>query len=476
MKNDYKKLGKNTAVLTIGNFSSKILNYLLVPLYTYALTTSQYGTIEIINTTVMLLLPILSLSVGEAIMRFALDKDIDKSLVFSFGLLISCASCVIFIMLCPIFVMIPVIKDFLFMFIGVFVSQVFVVTIGQFAKGCEKVKVYTIASVIQTVTFLFCNILFLIVWHMGIVGFLLANILANVMNIIIIVGFANVGEYVRPIHKNDLKNIKKMISYSFPLIPNNISWWINNSSDKYILSFFWGTSIVGMYSTAYKIPSIMQAFISIFWSAWQISAVEDFGSKSSIKFFSDIYKLLSSTMIIVCAFVITFSEQIASFAFQKDFFEAWKYAPILVFSFVFSGMSSFLGTIYTSAKKTRSVFISTSIGAVINIFLNIILIPKFGGYGAAVATFISYFAMWGFRVIDSRKIIWLEIDLKKDLLNYFLSLALIIGILYLVGRIKVLFVCVCLAGIIFNERTYMLRMLNIAYEMVNRVIFRKDNN
>ena len=455
MAGNYRKLGKNTLILTIGNFSSKILNYLLVPLYTYALTTSEYGVVDLITTTVTLLIPILTISISEAIMRFALDNDVDKGVVISFGILLSICSSLLILALSPLFRMSTIIDEYFFLFVGVYFSHVLVSVLGQFAKGCENVKAYTVAAVIQTASFLGCNILFLITWHWGTRGYLLANIISNFLNIFVLLILSDTLRYIRILHRSDFGTMKKMVSYSVPLIPNNISWWVSNSSDKYILNLFFGTALVGLYSTAYKIPSIMQVFTTIFWSAWQISAVEDFGSKSSIEFFSNIYRLLSSMMSIVCGIVITLSELIALFAFQKDFFLAWKFTPILVFSFLFSGMSSFLGTIYTSAKKTKSIFISTTVGALLNIILNFVLIPEFNGYGAAIATLVSYFSIWIFRIFDSRKIIQLNIEIKKDVVNYIIIIVMSVLMLAVSSKIKYLLLCVCIITMLINEKKFL---------------------
>ena len=87
-----KDLSKNTVIFTIGNFGSRILSFLLVPLYTYVLSTSEYGTIDIVNTTVQLLIPILTLNVQDSVLRFALDSDYRKEDVISISFRINCIS------------------------------------------------------------------------------------------------------------------------------------------------------------------------------------------------------------------------------------------------------------------------------------------------------------------------------------------------------------------------------------------------
>ena len=85
-KNKYKDLAKNTGIFAIANFSSKVLVFLLVPLYTRTLSTSDYGFYDLAYSTIQLFLPILTLNISEATMRFLMKSDIDRDSVFSISL------------------------------------------------------------------------------------------------------------------------------------------------------------------------------------------------------------------------------------------------------------------------------------------------------------------------------------------------------------------------------------------------------
>ena len=87
------------------------------------------------------------------------------------------------------------------------------------------------------------------------------------------------------------KNLaKEMLRYAIPMMPNSLSWWISNSSDKYIVTWFCGTAVTGIYSVAYKMPSMISVVVQIFYNAWSISAVDGFGSEETLKFYNSIYK------------------------------------------------------------------------------------------------------------------------------------------------------------------------------------------
>jgi O-antigen/teichoic acid export membrane protein len=253
------------------------------------------------------------------------------------------------------------------------------------------------------------NIISLIVLHMGIYGYLLSYIVSNVIGIILLIVLGRLYKYFR-FGKIDWKLMKEMFSYSIPMIPNSISWWISNSSDKYILTYFCGATATGIYSVSYKIPTILSVCYGIFMSAWRLSAVDDFGSVETEKFYSEVFTKLTKVLIIMGAGIILFNKVLAKFLYANDFYNAKEFVPVLVIAFLLHGLSEFYGSIYTSAKCTKLLMYSSFIGALSNIVLNFLLIPEFQGMGAALATLISYGLILMIRAIHSRKFLKIEIS------------------------------------------------------------------
>ena len=273
----YKKLGKDFVLLFIGNFSSKILVFLMVPFYTTCLSTEQYGIADLITTTVTLLCPILTLTINEAVMRFALDKERDKGQVFSVGLYVTVLSIFALLAIMPLICLSKSLKEYSTLVVAYYVANIASLLIGQFTKGIDDVKTYTISGIIQTSLNVSLNILFLLVFKFGIEGYLWANIMGLFFGMIYSFFRIKTVNYILPISKIDRQLVKEMVLYSLPLIPNNLAWWVANSSDKYMISYFLGASSLGVYSVAYKIPSIMTTVTSLFAMAMRISSVDGFG-------------------------------------------------------------------------------------------------------------------------------------------------------------------------------------------------------
>lgn len=422
MRREEKKLVQNTLLLMLGNFSSKLLVFFMVPLYTSVLSTEEYATSDLLTTTINLAYPFATLMISTAVMRFCLDHYNDVKQLLSIGFWIEILGILLVSIGSFFFFNAENLVKYRVFFLTGFAGYSFFTLFMEYAKGSGKVTLYSLSGLCNTIALILSNLLFLLKLGLGIEGYLLAMIAAYWITIIMLfVGCKAWKQLILPT-RIECKYVKDMLAYSVPLMPNSISWWINNSSDRYIMNAFRGLGELGLYSVSYKIPSIMATISAILISAWEMSAADDFGSEQSKRFFSKIYDLWVHAYIIVCTILVLFVKLLALFLFQKEFFAAWQFVPILLLAGVFSGLSAFLGTVFTSAKKTKSVFVTTMIGAGCNIIFNFLFIPYFGGYGAAIATLIGYLVIYFMRLKGANRIIQLDVAY----INHFFRLCLLL--------------------------------------------------
>ena len=420
MDSKYKKLKTNTLLMLISNFSSKVLVFLLIPLYTHCLSTKEYGISDIIFTTVNLLYPIFTLLMTEAILRFTLDNNTksENDSIFSIAIFISFIGFIILLLVGPLIANLLHIGNYIIYFYLYYLSTIVYFLFSQFTKGMGKVKEFAISGLINTIVTIICNVFMLVFFNLKISGYILSYVIGMLVASIYLFFKVNLRSYFINIKRIDRKKTKEMLLYSIPMIPNSISWWISNSSDKYILSIFKDLSETGIYSASYKIPTLLTTFSNVFVGSWQLSSVDEFGSEESIDFHKKVYLKYSTIVTVSVVWLIFLSKLISKFLFSAEYYSAWEPAIILLFAFLFNTLSGFLGTIYTSAKKTFYLFLSTLIAAILNIICNIIFIPKFGMVGAAFATLISYFFVWVFRIINTRKILNMHLSLTNDFIAY----------------------------------------------------------
>lgn len=421
--NSYKYLFKNIGLLAVSQFATKILAFFLVPLYTSVLSTSEYGTYDLFATTINLLMPILTLNVCESIIVYTLDKNYKKNEVISIGIKYSFIGFIfsfLFLFFNYFFKIFPSINKYWYFLPVMLLLTALNASFSYFARGTDKVVHTAIAGILSSIVLISSNIIFLLIIKIGLFGYFIAQILALMIQIIYLFFSCHIYKYI--VIPKDKKMEKDMRNFSYPLIANNIGWWINNSSDRYIVTLMCGVAANGIYSVGYKIPSILNMFQTIFSQAWTISAVKDFDPEDKNNFFSNTYSMYNCGMTIVCSFLISISRFLAYFLYSKDFFMAWKYVPWLTIAIVFGALSGFLGGVFSAAKDSEMFGKSTVIGAIVNIIFNILLVHFVGAIGAAIATTISYVIVWVIRLVHVKKYIKIKINLIRDSLAYLILL------------------------------------------------------
>lgn len=463
-KGGLRKLGTNIIIFAIGNFASKMMNYFLLPFYTSILSQTEYGVYDIVITTVNLLYPIFSLLITEATMRFTLDKEYNSKKVFTLSFIVTTIGFGFYLLMSPLILLSKSYGDYYLYFVIYQLLLSLHTLVTQYAKGKEKTKEFAVSGILGTFFTLLCNILFMAVFKYGLFGYFLSSYVGTLASLLYLVMRCQILKDFTRIHKADIKLLKQMLKYSVPIIPNSVSWWVSTSSDKYLISHYSGLDATGLYSVAYKIPSLMTMFTTIFFNAWQITAVEDFGTEKSRKMYLNVYNWFFAFIVIISSCIIWLTKLICKILFSKAFYDAWQFVPFLVAAYVFHDLGAYIGSIYTSSKQTMMLFISTVVGALINIVLNVFFIKRWGAIGGAFTTLISYFIVWIIRLRSTQSIIQVEYNYLLDSASLILILVETF-IVFLNFRYSfIISACIVITIIILNSR----RMIDLFSIIVQR--------
>ncbi len=424
MKNKFLNLFKNTGLLMISNFSSKILVFLLVPLYTSVLTTEEYGSYDLLYNTMLLLLPILTANITDAVMRFAINADAgEQKKTLAAGIKYVVISIILMTVGTFGFTVITgneMMRSYQIPFLLLYIGYVFQQLLIQFAKGIDDIKGLSISGVLGTVIMLGANLFFLLVAKMGLYGYFYANILAFFVPALFLFFHGRVYRYL-PRLKDLFRGSaheKQMLHYCLPLTVNTLSWNINNVSNRYVITWICGIAANGIFSVAYKIPAILNAVQSIFIQAWQLSAIREYDPEDKDGFFSTTYQGCHTVMVLLCSTVIIGSRILAKILFANEFYSAWAYVPALLLYIVFNTLSGTIGTVFAAVKDPISPTKSGVIGAVVNVVLDVILVFAIGLHGAAIATVVSSVVIWAMRMRYAKKYISLKINLRRHIIEY----------------------------------------------------------
>ncbi|MBO4423079.1 MAG: polysaccharide biosynthesis C-terminal domain-containing protein, partial [Clostridia bacterium] len=395
----------------------KLLVFLLLPLYSSVLTTGEYGIATLVADSSNLLFPIVTLGVSQAVFRYSYGNKKDRPAVFTAGLTMLFTGMAFFVLISPLLKLIPRLSDYVLL-LGMYVFMFALNTLcGSLLRGMNAVKPFAIKGIICTASNLIFNIIFLLVFRLGITGYLLANICGDFVAVLYMVIGGDLLDYIEP-RQVTKKIFREMLRFSVPLIPTTICWWIVNMSDRFMITYIVGESANGVYAAAYKVPNIMITVTGIFINVWQMSLVNEENRKNDWgEFFTRIYDGFKSVMFVAGAMIILGCRLAARILLRNDFYEAWQYMPYLAVACIFEGITSFVGVIYIVKKKSVNSLICASCGAAANVVLNLILINYIGAMGAAIATMMSYMFVFFVTTYRSRELVGYKVKLPFTAAN-----------------------------------------------------------
>ena len=421
----YVNLIKNVGLFAFSNFAVKLITFFLVPLYTYYLSTAEYGITDMLSTVVWILTPLGTLSVADATLRFCIEKKDNARSYASVGFGITLFSCLVVACLLPCLDIsfFGGLGEHKLWFLLCYAAMSFQGYFSSLSRGVGQVSVMAVASAFSAIINIVCTIPTIVLWGWGVNGFFVSLFLGNVAGC---AWYLVVGKLYRYLtfDKSFIADLKPMLRYSIPLVPNALFWWMIQGINRFFITGMIGIAASGIFAAASKIPSLLKLLTGVFEQAWSLSAFQEFKSKDSSRFFNLIYHIYNSCLATCIAILIPLSQWIASFFLQKDFFSAWVLVPTLLISFYYSTLNAFYGSIYTSSMKTRFLFVTTMIGGIVCVFFNYIFLLAYGLIGACVASAISNAVVWILRVSDSRKIIEIRLNLISVILTNIVLIAM----------------------------------------------------
>ena len=350
MSSRYKTLLKDILIFAFGSFGSKLILFLMVPLYTNYMTESEYGTAELVFTIAQLLAPFLSVVIFDAIIRFGLSKNEKKENVLLVGVIIFLGSLVIGAIITPIIGLYGTISEWKWYLYAYVLCNIANNIELNYLKAKEKNKTYALLSVLQTGLMAGLNVWFLVYRSLGIQGYLFAYIISNLAIDVFAFITGKVGSDLLKA-KLDKRLLKEMVVYSAPLILNNVSWWVIHSSDKIMVEIMVSTTALGIYTVAAKIPSLINVLVTVFQQAWGISSVKEIESSNDTTYYSNVFRYFFLFTSGCCICLVTIMKLFMHYYVGENFSDSWKYVPLLLVSAVFASVASYYGSLYSALKS-----------------------------------------------------------------------------------------------------------------------------
>lgn len=471
----YEKLIKNTVIFTIGSFGTKILSFLIIPLYTFVLTVEEYGKIDLFVTSISLMIPFSTLMIQESLIRLIPTKEIDKKTAITNSLVIVIGGVLLNFFLIPFYKYGLNFGKYTFLFIIILSLNIYNVIFSQYLRAVEKNVGFIAFGFLNTLVMLVCNILFLVVFKFGMIGYYYSILISQLICAFYLSIYNDIFKNFN-IRDIQFSKLIIMLKYSIPLIPNNLMWWIMGAGDKYILNYFLGDSANGIYSISMKIPTIISMVYNIFMQAWQFSAIEENNSKDSETFYQNVFSIISSIIILITGVINLIIYPIFLFFLNETYLSAYNYVPILCIATIFNCSSTFAGVTYIVMKNSSRAFVTTFLGVFINLTFNFIFIKYIGLYGVAIGTAIGYLSVMYIRFFDMKKIQNISLNLKKFNISILVLSIEAFFLINIKSNIKLviieIFVIIILFIIFFKEIKIIILSL---YNKINKNNYRINN-
>lgn len=403
---------KNTLLLSIGTFLNKSLQFLVIPIFSRWLSTAEYGRFDLLCTYVSLLIPTITLSTYEAVFRFSVDEQNRNKVISNTtnGFIIHILNFSFFILVSLIFL--DKLDKRLYISFAIYLfAELFATYLRCYLRSIKRLDIYSFSMVFNIICIAVFVTIFVFYLRWGIFGILLGYGLGMLLC------DATICLLSQWIHMLNFKffsihNMKLMFRYSLPLIPNNISWWIMNASDRQIINWFFGDTANGIYAIAHKLPAFCSAVFNTFSVSWQQEIIEKIYLPDRDKYVNDILEKFLTMLLSVCSGLLAGSFILYYFIFDLKYFEAAKYSPILITAAMFMSVSQFVGAIQIALKRPKQNGMATVAGAVSNVFFHLLLVDVIGLYAASISTLISNVLIALLRIIFIKDVCKIRVKKK----------------------------------------------------------------
>ncbi len=390
------KTAKNVALYTTGEIIPRVLSFLLLPILTKYLSTSDYGISSYINTIATFLYVLTTLSVNSYALRtyYKVDTETGKKKlignIFVFlcgwGMIMLLLEALLLPLLLNAFsVKVPFYPYFLLGLVINFFDVASVIPLITYRVN-EDAKGFIVLSVGRTVAQYALILLLIVYFKMGLLGSFLGRLIACVPFFIIYVWVIK----KRGVFTFDLQQIKDALRFSLPLLPGALSYLVISMFDRVILERYASLSALGIYSVASTLSLTLNIIIQGLYRSFEQKIFREHNSADYLDKVNKLYKIYIAALYVPAFCVILFSREILFFFASKQYFTAANYVSYLVIAVIVSGINTFVGTLLIADNKRSIISYSSFTAAILSFIINLVFIKYYGVIGACVASILSF--------------------------------------------------------------------------------------
>lgn len=436
MKNKKTELIKNTLIIALGKMSTQFLTFLLLPVYTSKISSTEYGNIDLIISYSTFLIPIITIQQEFAVFRFLIDARGDDRKVagiISTGVFNMLKLLLPFSIIATPILFLLKIKFAEWIILNILATATLSFFL-QVSRGVGESLKYSVTSILTGMINVGLNLFFIFGLNLGGEAILIASVISSIIGVCYLIGSLRLTDKIAKAFVE--KDIKKMlIRYSLPVMLNGVAWWVVNASDRTIMAYFVSLSAVGVYAAANTFASVVNGLFYIFNMSWSESASMHLKSKDAEGYFSDVFNSMVKIFTFICSALI-FALPIAfKLLIKQDYRESYNYIPLLVLGALICGIANYYSCIYSALLVPQKIMKTTLIAGLVNVLIDLVLVHFIGVYAAIISTIIAFSIMLVMRHLDIIKLI--KITVSPLAVLYFTTSFLSASIFFYVENIWV---------------------------------------
>jgi O-antigen/teichoic acid export membrane protein len=396
------KLIKNTALYTLGNLIPKAAAFFLLPLYTKVLTPADYGIISAVGLLGSICIILFSLAIDRSVCRLYWDHKTDETRARYLGSIIiplwGISSVMLLLLLFPLrgvvslaFTSIPFFPYYALAIIAAYL-QVFGLIPKAVLRVRQQAGAFLWLSLAEFLITTGCVIWFILIRREGAAG-MLQGLMAGPLvlaPVYIIYSF-------RIMHPAlSLPVLRQSLRFSLPMIPVLLCSWVLSITDRIFIERYFSMSDVGLYSLGYRIAGLALVVCGAFYQAYNPLFYELASSDDQVTAKARLYKYNNAYvlfLLFICFTISFFSREVIGLFLDARYREAYKIVPIISLAYFISQTSGLLNLSVYQTKSTLPMMWVQIAAALANVGLNALMVPRFGAYGAAWATVLSFTVM-----------------------------------------------------------------------------------
>lgn len=459
-KQNNRALLTGTITYAIGSFGTKFLNFLIVPFYTYYIAPGDLGDYDLLVTTVSLLSPLLTMKISDAAYRWIIKSRENEVPYISATYKLLLRNCLLTaVLLFTINFFIPIWNCYYF--IAILLGDRILECLQKLLRGLKNQKLFAMSGVFHTAVLVGTNVIKVCVMRQGVTALLQSSVISIYATILLILLLEKRLRNVdfKPDYRS---HQKEMLRYSAPLVPSALSWWVISASNRYIIRWFLGSAANGIYSVAYKFPSVLQTVFTMFNNAWTDMALAELGKgKQSEEYTKQTFERLYKISFGMAFVLIPLTKLVMNLILNERYKEAAIYIGFLYLGTVFQGFSSFSSIGYLQRKKTGGAAKTSLYGAIVNLVVDLLGVKYLGLFAATVSTFLGFFVMWIVRMRDIKDEFPIQVNPKVFSLYLAVGIGMAVGIIYTNNLMDFILAVLASVFFLFDNRRTIKQVLNM---------------